>query len=130
MAIPTKAKGPRRTRTDPHRLDGYVPKPTLFRGIDARHLKEVQHWGSDECLAHPIAEEPIMNNVDAKKRPAPPSPEDDDDDSPVDDFEESESEAADDLSDATGIDLTDASELDADNVPADEEFARVMNAPD
>jgi hypothetical protein len=109
--------------------DGYVPKPTLFRGIDARHPKEVQHRGSDECFAYLIAEEPIMNNVDAKKRPAPPSPEDDDDDSPVDDFEESESEADDDLSE-TGIDLTDASELDADNVPADEEFARVMNAPD
>jgi len=71
-----------------------------------------------------------MNNVDAKKRSAPPSIEDEDDDSPVDDFEESESEITDDLSDETGIDLTDASELDADNVPADEEFDRVMNAPD
>ncbi|KQU88363.1 hypothetical protein J2X90_001425 [Variovorax paradoxus] len=71
-----------------------------------------------------------MNNVDAKKRSAPPSIEDEDDDSPVDDFEESESEVTDDLSDETGIDLTDASELDADNVPADEEFDRVMNAPD
>jgi len=85
--------------------------------------------GLTNVFAYLIAEEPIMNNVDAKKRPAPPSPEDDDDDSPVDDFEESESEANDDLSE-TGIDLTDASELDADNVPADEEFARVMNAPD
>jgi len=71
-----------------------------------------------------------MNNVDAKKRSAPPSIEDEEDDSPVDDFEESDSEVTDDLSDETGIDLTDASELDADNVPADEEFDRVMNAPD
>jgi hypothetical protein len=94
------------------------------------HPKEVHHWGYDECLAQAIAEEPIMNNVDAKKRSAPPSIEDEDDDSPVDDFEESEAEITDDLSDETGIDLTDASELDADNVPADEEFDRVMNAPD
>lgn len=36
----------------------------------------------------------------------------------------------DELSEATGIDLTDASALDADNVPADEEHDRVMNAPD
>ncbi|CAN7295137.1 hypothetical protein LJR290_001542 [Variovorax sp. LjRoot290] len=44
--------------------------------------------------------------------------------------EEEEAEAADELSEETGIDLTDASELDADNVPADEEFDRVMQAPD
>ncbi len=35
-----------------------------------------------------------------------------------------------DLAEETGIDLTDASDLDADNVPADEEFDRVMQAPD
>ncbi|MDH6590707.1 hypothetical protein M2165_000596 [Variovorax sp. TBS-050B] len=69
-----------------------------------------------------------MKHVDAKKRSAPPSNEDEDD-SPADDFDEADSEVGDDLSE-TGIDLTDASELDADNVPADEEFARVMNAPD
>jgi len=47
-------------------------------------------------------------------------------------FEDSELEAEgpDDLSEETGIDLTDASELDADNVPADEEFDRVIQAPD
>lgn len=44
--------------------------------------------------------------------------------------EEEEASAADELSEETGIDLTDASELDADNVPADEEFDRVMQAPD
>jgi hypothetical protein len=44
--------------------------------------------------------------------------------------EEDEAEAPDELSEETGIDLTDASELDADNVPADEEFDRVMQAPD
>jgi 8-oxo-dGTP pyrophosphatase MutT (NUDIX family) len=44
--------------------------------------------------------------------------------------EEEEAAAADELSEETGIDLTDASELDADNVPADEEFDRVMQAPD
>lgn len=70
-----------------------------------------------------------MNHVDATARSASPS-EDDDDNTPADDFEEPESEGSDDLSEETGIDLTDASELDADNVPADEEFDRVMNAPD
>ncbi|RQO63774.1 hypothetical protein DBV14_02625 [Variovorax sp. KBW07] len=70
-----------------------------------------------------------MNNVDATARSASPL-EDDEDNTPADDFEEPDSEASDDLSDETGIDLTDASELDADNVPADEEFDRVMNAPD
>ncbi|MDM0076611.1 hypothetical protein QTH90_19530 [Variovorax sp. J2P1-59] len=45
-------------------------------------------------------------------------------------FDEDESEATDELSEETGIDLTDASELDADNVPADEEFDRVIQAPD
>ena len=70
-----------------------------------------------------------MNNVDATARSASPS-DDDEDNTPADDFEEIESDASDDLSDETGFDLTDASELDADNVPADEEFDRVMNAPD
>ena len=43
---------------------------------------------------------------------------------------ELEAEATDELSEETGIDLSDASELDADNVPADEEFDRVIQAPD
>ena len=46
------------------------------------------------------------------------------------DGEGSEEDALEDLSEETGIDLTDASDLDADNVPADEEFDRVMQAPD
>ena len=70
-----------------------------------------------------------MTNVDATARSASPS-DDDEDNTPADDFEEVENDASDDLSDETGIDLTDASELDADNVPSDEEFDRVMNAPD
>jgi len=70
-----------------------------------------------------------MTHTDATARSAPPS-NDDDDDAYAEDFDAPESEAADELSDETGIDLTDASELDADNVPADEEFDRVMNAPD
>ena len=41
-----------------------------------------------------------------------------------------ESAAPDELEDETGIDLTDASDLDADNVPADEESERVVHAPD
>ena len=47
-----------------------------------------------------------------------------------DGFDTSEDDLSDELEEETGIDLTDASELDADNVPADEEFDRVMNAPD
>ncbi|WP_198086709.1 hypothetical protein [Variovorax sp. E3] len=70
-----------------------------------------------------------MTKVAATARAASPA-EDDEDNTPADDFEEPENEGSDDLSDETGIDLTDASELDADNVPADEEFDRVMNAPD
>jgi len=51
-------------------------------------------------------------------------------------FEPPESELEDDadipdeLEEETGLDLSDASELDADNVLADEEFDRVMQAPD
>ena len=41
-----------------------------------------------------------------------------------------EEELADELAEESGLDLTDASDLDADNVPADEEFDRVMQAPD
>ena len=41
-----------------------------------------------------------------------------------------EPEGPDELAEETGIDLTDASELDADNVPADEEHDRVVQAPD
>ena len=44
--------------------------------------------------------------------------------------DEDESDAPDELEEETGLDLTDASELDADNVLADEEFDRVMQAPD
>jgi hypothetical protein len=47
-----------------------------------------------------------------------------------DGLEASDDDLADELEEETGIDLTDASELDADNVPMDEEFDRVMQAPD
>jgi len=43
---------------------------------------------------------------------------------------EDDSDAPDELEEETGLDLSDASELDADNVLADEEFDRVMQAPD
>ncbi|MGR4867669.1 hypothetical protein ACIPRI_02235 [Variovorax sp. LARHSF232] len=43
---------------------------------------------------------------------------------------EDDADAPDELEEETGLDLTDASELDADNVLADEEFDRVMQAPD
>ena len=47
-----------------------------------------------------------------------------------DGFDAPESSAPEELEDETGIDLTDASDLDADNVTADEEQARVVQAPD
>jgi len=45
-------------------------------------------------------------------------------------FDATETEGTEELSEETGIDLSDASELDADNVPADEESDRVVQAPD
>ncbi len=75
-----------------------------------------------------------MNRADPPLRSAEsandPSTEEVEDDLPEDDLDQPEAEAADELSDETGIDLHDASELDADNVPADEEFDRVVQAPD
>lgn len=53
-----------------------------------------------------------------------------DDPLPGDGFDSDETDLADELEDETGIDLTDASDLDADNVPADEENDRVVQAPD
>ena len=55
-----------------------------------------------------------------------------DDTAAGDDFDaaQEEEEGPDELAEETGIDLTDASELDADNVPADEEHDRVVQAPD
>ncbi|MCU4117754.1 hypothetical protein [Variovorax sp. N23] len=72
-------------------------------------------------------------------RPSAPPPitdtEDVDDDLSADGFDsadadDADSEGPDLLAEETGIDLTDASELDADNVPADEEHDRVFQAPD
>jgi len=44
--------------------------------------------------------------------------------------DEEDSDAPDELAEETGLDLHDASDLDADNVQADEEFDRVLRAPD
>lgn len=58
----------------------------------------------------------------------------DDDDidnlTPGEDLDAPDTDLADEIEDETGIDLSDASALDADNVPADEENGRVMQAPD
>ena len=75
-----------------------------------------------------------MNRADPPLRSVDPiddpSDEEFDDELPEEEaLDDEEADAADDLSE-TGIDLSDASELDADNVPADEEFDRVMQAPD
>ena len=63
-----------------------------------------------------------MNRAPPKLHPEDPLP--------GDDFDSDEADSADELEDETGIDLTDASDLDADNVPADEENDRVVQAPD
>lgn len=44
--------------------------------------------------------------------------------------DDTDDEAPELVAEESGIDLTDASELDADNVPADEEHDRVVHAPD
>ena len=51
-------------------------------------------------------------------------------DPPESELEDESDVPGDELEEETGLDLTDASELDADNVLADEEFDRVMQAPD
>jgi hypothetical protein len=49
---------------------------------------------------------------------------------PPENEEEDDPDAPEELADETGLDLHDASDLDADNVPADEESDRVLRAPD
>ena len=73
-----------------------------------------------------------MNSPDPTLRTGAFSPDDDNDgESPLaDGFDAPESSAPEELEDETGIDLTDASDLDADNVTADEEQGRVVQAPD
>lgn len=83
-----------------------------------------------------LLETRAMTAADPRPRTVPPLLADDAND--LDDAEESlgdsldvsEPSATDELSEETGIDLSDASELDADNVPADEEHDRIMQAPD
>jgi hypothetical protein len=85
-------------------------------------------WGAN------VKENPTMSSVQPPQRSAPAAEEpqvDETEDDAVDEEEAEDGfEATDALSEETGIDLSDASELDADNVPADEEFDRVMQAPD
>jgi hypothetical protein len=70
----------------------------------------------------------------APQRPPKPSINEVEDEDVTDESFESDDDADEDgpamLAEETGIDLTDASELDADNVPADEEHDRVLQAPD
>ncbi|MES2530351.1 MAG: hypothetical protein V4636_04900 [Pseudomonadota bacterium] len=54
----------------------------------------------------------------------------DDADASADAYDATEAEDSAELEEETGLDLTDASDLDADNVPADEEHDRVKHAPD
>ncbi|MDP9898116.1 hypothetical protein [Variovorax ginsengisoli] len=71
-----------------------------------------------------------MNPADPKLTQENPLDEDIDEvDGALDDGDDAPENEAE-LADATGIDLSDASELDADHVPIDEEAARVVHAPD
>ena len=82
-----------------------------------------------EAKAQPqkAAANPESNNDEAKGRKLPVEGEVFE---PPESELEDESDAPDELEEETGLDLSDASELDADNVLADEEFDRVMQAPD
>ena len=71
--------------------------------------------------------DPPLRSVDPVDDPT--EEEFEDDQLSADEALDDEAEVSDELSE-TGIDLSDASELDADNVPADEESDRVMQAPD
>jgi hypothetical protein len=70
--------------------------------------------------AAPRSRQPLSDEID----------DDIDNPPPADDFDAADTDLAGELEDQTGIDLSDASDLDADNVPADEENDRVMQAPD
>lgn len=71
-----------------------------------------------------------MSNEDPNRRSGEPA--DIPKDAPLlgEDFDSPENEGVDELEEETGIDLSEASGLDADNVPSDEEGDRVLNAPD
>jgi hypothetical protein len=77
-----------------------------------------------------ISADPPLRAGEAADEPEIDETEDNSPADAEDEFGEDDSEATDELSEETGIDLTDASELDADNVIADEEFDRVIQAPD
>jgi hypothetical protein len=84
-----------------------------------------------------LIKEQIMNSAQPplRAREDAEEPEIDDPDEVAaaieDEFDaDDEIEPTDELSEETGIDLSDASELDADNVTADEEFDRVRQAED
>ena len=108
------------------------PAPVQTRGYPTSG-EEAHTWGLPD--ASQSAKEPIMTRADPPLRSADPAT------TRRRQLETTSclqkrrrgrgrrAEAADELSEETGIDLTDASELDADNVPADEEFDRVMQAP-
>ena len=71
-----------------------------------------------------------MPNVDPTRRSGEPA--DIPKDAPLlgEEFDSPENEGMDELEEETGLDLSEASGLDADNVPSDEESHRVLNAPD
>ena len=65
-----------------------------------------------------------------RARLADPTPDDEAaDDAPADDASIDDDSPVEDLAES-GLDLSEASDLDADNVLADEEAARVLQAPD
>ena len=71
-----------------------------------------------------------MSSATSPRRTAGNPPASADADLPGDGYDALDAEDSTELEDETGLDLTDASDLDADNVPADEEHDRVNHAPD
>ncbi len=73
----------------------------------------------------------MTKSRDPTPRPGKATGGEPDDDAPLGDgFDGPETESTDELEEETGIDLTDASDLDADHIPADEESDRIRQAPD
>ncbi|CAN5250510.1 hypothetical protein BH10PSE18_BH10PSE18_05580 [soil metagenome] len=71
-----------------------------------------------------------MSSASSPRRASATTSPADDADPSADGYGSTEPEDSAELEEETGLDLTDASDLDADNVPADEEHDRVKHAPD
>jgi hypothetical protein len=101
-----------------------------WRAVAARP-RQVHHRAcAGSSAGEAFAQEPAMPDLPSARVPEP-AVDDETDDLPVDDNEAvDEDETPEEELVESGLDLSEASELDADNVLADEESARVVQAPD